>query len=219
MLSLGIVALRDDGLQLFQCRGFMMNLRELDDCGWDPDTEMWWNDPARKEALTKTTEDQREPQEGMRDLMDWLTALALQEDKGHGVQFVFAAYPATFDFPFVRYYAQRFVRSRWTTFFGNVMERIACFDMGSYAMHLIGCGFHDVSGERMPKEWTSRSSYVNPCPHVSYNDADEQAHLLARMIESGRLVHAAHEAAKRRCPGCAKVARHPGEGYRCGLHP
>lgn len=180
MLSLGIVAWAeaDPGASAFDCVGtFSRNLQPLPDAGWDPDTRTWWNHPDRAEALAATTLDPQDPVDAMSAMMDFLEALP----KG---QHVWAAYPATFDMPFITYYANRFVRDWWFDFYrGNPIERIACFDMGSYAMHLLRCGYHDVSKRRMPPAWTD---FTNPMPHVAINDATEQSHLLISMLCHGR---------------------------------
>jgi hypothetical protein len=176
MLSLGISAWIDERTEQSDCFGkvgaFSCNIRELDDCGWDRDTHEWWHDPERSAALELTRVLIDSPLEAMERLMDFLEGLP---DAHH----IWAAYPATFDMPFVRYYAQRFVRDRWVRFYDNPMERIACFDMGSYAMQLLGCDYHEVSKSRMPQSWVD---YENPLPHVALNDAEEQARLLFAML-------------------------------------
>lgn len=160
----------------FQSVGsFSVNIRELDYCTWDPDTHKWWHDHMQAAALVVTTEHPSEPREAMEKLMDFLEGLPKDEH-------IWAAYPATFDMPFVRYYAQRFVRERWVGYYGNPMERIACFDIGSYAMRQLDCDYHDVSKERMPPHWTE---HENPLPHVALNDAEEQAHMLMAMLQDG----------------------------------
>lgn len=182
MLSLGVVALLEQDRQFERIGTFSCNLKRLADTVWDPDTLRWWSHPDREEAYRLTTADPTEAAEGMKTFMDFLESLPRWPH-------IYAAYPATFDMPFVTYYANRFVREWWFDFYrGNPMERIACFDMASYAMELIRCGYHDVSKKRMPEPWTA---YHNPLPHVALNDAEEQAHLLMRMLapEISSLLH------------------------------
>jgi hypothetical protein len=186
MLSLGISAWHDEplryrgdvppsGIRFTRLGSFSCNVLEISGASWDPDTHVWWSDPARAAALKETTKNPLDPWTAMSRLMDFIGILP-------GVPHVWAAYPATFDMPFVRYYAQRFARERWTTFYQkNPMERIAAFDMGSYAMRILGCGFHEVSKELMPPSWTA---FHNPLPHVALNDAEEQAHLLMAMLSA-----------------------------------
>ena len=178
MLSLGISAwLEDPAIPIRRAERFRnvgtfsCNIRELDDCGWDPDTHAWWNDQARSVALKLTTVIPSGPRDAMEQLISFLKSLPREDH-------VWAAYPATFDMPFVRYYAQRFVRDEWMRLY-NPMERIACFDIGSYAMRLMDCPYHEVSKSRMPSRW---SDYDNPIPHVAIHDAEEQAHLLIAML-------------------------------------
>ena len=175
MLSLGIEAFADDD-EFTPLGTFEVNIRELDYCVWDSDTHAWWHDAQLTAALDITTSNPKEPRDAMERMMAFL------EELPRGPH-IWAAYPATFDMPFVRYYAQRFVSKDWTGFYGDPMERIACFDMASYAMQLMQVGYHDVSKKRMPKSWTD---YQNPCPHVALNDAKEQGHLLREMLRAGR---------------------------------
>lgn len=180
MLSLGIDAwldVPDRGTERFESLGtFSVNIRELDYCVWDKGTKGWWSSPEQSTAFILTTEHPSEPKVAMERMMEFLESLPHHPH-------IWAAYPATFDMPFVRYYAQRFVAKQWCGFYGSPLERIACFDMGSLAMHLLACGYHDVSKERMPKSWVD---FNNPCRHVALNDAKEQAHLLKAMLRESR---------------------------------
>lgn len=180
MLSLGVSAWLDKGGDSFQEVGeFSVNIRPLDYCGWDDDTSKWWDEVDRHgPALVITRTDPQEPFSAMRSLIEWLAELP------SNAPHVWAAYPATFDMPFLRYYAQRFAKNEWETMYReDPMQRIACFDIATLASDMLKLPYHRVSRKVMPLNWTK---FENPCPHVALNDAKEQAHLLVGMLRDAR---------------------------------
>lgn len=185
MVSLGIVPfvadLEFDEVEFLDER-FEMNIRELDDCGWDPDTREWWDHEDRWLASDRTFHDPKSPVRAMDATLDFLERIS--EGREH-MPHVWAACPATFDMPYLRYYAQRFAKKRWEGLYGsNVMQRISCFDIGSVAAQVLDCSYHEVSKVRMPMHW---KAFDNPLPHVAVNDAEEQAHLLVAVLRDARI--------------------------------
>lgn len=178
MLSIGVVAYDSDTRMAVD--SFEANMRELDGSVWDPQTWTWWTDPERETALSMTTRSQVDPQTAMEDMLGFLERLRLAyPEHDH----VYVAYPATFDMPFLTYYMLRFCYLRWVQLYGSdVMQRLACLDIGSYVMAATGLRYHEVSRKRMPAEWFE--GIENPHPHVAVHDAREQGDLFMRIFGS-----------------------------------
>lgn len=182
MISIGIVAYGDDGNSIGELGRFEANLRELDHCTWDPDTHGWWHQPEQAGALSVTLADPQDPRHAMHDIVDFL--YEMQKDWPDAEQ-TWAAWPATFDMPFVRYYMQLLAKEAWLDLYADkrLMSRIAGFDMGSYASALLDIPLHKLSTSKMPDSWKGPP---NPLPHVAINDAEEQGHLLLGMVGEAR---------------------------------
>jgi len=89
----------------------------------------------------------------------------LQQLPGSGV---LAAYPAGFDFTFLRYYLHRFAGE----------STLACLDMKTLAMALLRRPYHKCWKGKFPRRWMS----TNPFPHHALEDAIAQGKMLAAML-------------------------------------
>lgn len=162
---------------------FSMNIEELPDAGWDEDTATWWNHEDRAAALTETLFNPQPPREVMLRLIEYLEGLLPNKQ-------VWAAYPATFDMPFLRYYMNRFARDEWFGLYADdPMHRVSCFDIASAAMFMIGSTYHGVSKKKIvetlrPPRLSHRD--VADVAHVAVIDARDQLELLIGVLESER---------------------------------
>ena len=134
LLSLGIVAI--DGNALAPIGEYAVNL-DIDydktgiSVGWDEDTRHWWMHPDRAEAWAETRKDLADPKTAIPEMVKWLKKLRQDHDDA---KLVWAAYPATFDFPFIAMACHRFAPTAWLRLSkDDVMQRVAGFDMGSQA--------------------------------------------------------------------------------------
>ena len=108
------------------------------------------------------------PLEAMQRMEAWL--------KGLDRRFVAAAWPSSFDSPYVGWYLQRFLGT-------NPLGHSA-FDIASYAMGLLRCTRVDL---RRTLTQAGLAPPTNPRPHHALHDAVEQGHLLANLLN-----HAGH---------------------------
>lgn len=108
------------------------------------------------------------PLEAMQRMEAWLKEL----DR----RFVAAAWPSSFDSPYVGWYLQRFL--------GRNPLGHSAFDIASYAMGLLRCTRVDL---RRTLTQAGLAPPTNPRPHHALHDAVEQGHLLANLLN-----HAGH---------------------------
>lgn len=95
--------------------------------------------------------------------------------KGLGVRAVAAAWPSSFDAPYVGWYCQRFL--------GYNPLGHSAFDIASYAMGVLRCSRADLKKEMRR---AGIAAPPNPNQHHALADAVEQGHLLARLLEHAR---------------------------------
>ena len=107
-----------------------------------------------------------EPLEGIQKLADYLADLRLSVPK-----FMMAAWPASFDQPFIGYYAQRFL--------GSNPFGYACLDIASLAQGIFRCE------RRQLRSRLARRGLFRPpkaYPHNALDDALDQATLLMDLL-------------------------------------
>jgi hypothetical protein len=121
MLSLGSVALDDDGKEIST---FSMNLKELEGAVQDEDTMKWWSDKPKAWAAAR--KDPKDPKEVMHAFVVWVKGIANPRNSKP----VFLAYPTVFDYGFVRWYLIKFT--------GTDIFNLASIDLRSYAMGVSG---------------------------------------------------------------------------------
>lgn len=107
-----------------------------------------------------------EPLEGIQKLADYLADLRLSVPK-----FMMAAWPASFDQPFIGYYAQRFL--------GSNPFGYACLDIASLAQGIFRCERRQLRS-RLARRGLFRPP--KPYPHNALDDALDQATLLMELL-------------------------------------
>lgn len=95
--------------------------------------------------------------------------------KGLGARAVAAAWPSSFDAPYVGWYCQRFL--------GYNPLGHSAFDIASYAMGVLRCSRSDLKREMRR---AGIAAPPNPNQHHALADAVEQGHLLAQLLEHAR---------------------------------
>ena len=143
---------------------FSINLKELPDCHPDPKTKKWWN--QHPQAWSVIHKNQKPPEQAMRDFELWL--------RGLNVRPIFMAWPATFDFPFVEYYAQRFLGK---SLFGHSGICARSFAMA----HLKEKSWlsQNISMRYFYKKWPPTEKSLK---HDPLNDAIRQGELFCRVL-------------------------------------
>jgi DNA polymerase III alpha subunit (gram-positive type) len=171
MLSLGAVAYDADGTEI---GWYGQNLSPLPGAEQNPATMLWWaNYP---QAWATITANPQEAGKVMQNFAFWLDALC----RTHKAEAVMVAYPASYDYDFVLYYARRFLGS--DPFGGRVV------DMRSMAMGLLGGDYRTAAKARMPDAWFAGNT---PHTHVSWEDARAQGELFVAMLKAARAKGAA----------------------------
>lgn len=178
MLSIGVVALLDDGDgDLGEADTFYSVLRMLDDTTWDPDTKRWFTEEQPR-AYREVTLRNVSPMVATCDLINWLEELRNDfPDYDH----VWTAWPIAFDMPFLRYYMQRFQKERWEKLYGS--ERFCGHDMKTLASDVTGIRYSSVSSSEYAKAHVEAE---NKFPHCALHDAEFQGHILASLLKKRR---------------------------------
>lgn len=166
MLSLGADARLPDGTKLGT---FSENLLELPGTTMDDKTLLWWAQHPIAWLATRTN--QRDPQLVMRQFDAWLKVLSHQHG---GAKVVFVAYPISFDYDYVLYYARKFLG--YDPFEGRIV------DMRSMAMGTLGVDYDEGNKAHMPPEWDAMAEMS----HIAVEDAIQQADLFFAMLAASR---------------------------------
>ena len=162
MLSIASVAFNSHGEEL---GSFTMNLQTLEGAQGDPDTMKWWaSQPDAWEACRKNPLD---PAKVMKSYVDWVNFLPGKP--------VFVAYPAGFDFLFVYWYLIRFA--------GKSPFSFSALDIKTYAMAMIGNGYHSSTKQNMPGRWFKGQPKHT---HIALDDARGQGMLFMAMFLENR---------------------------------
>lgn len=107
-----------------------------------------------------------DPLVGIQQLADYVARLRLSIPK-----FMMAAWPASFDQPFIGYYAQRFL--------GSNPFGYACLDIASLAQGVFRCERRQLRS-RLARKGLFRPP--KPYPHHALDDARDQAQLLVELL-------------------------------------
>lgn len=107
-----------------------------------------------------------DPGEGIQKMADYLADLRLSVPK-----FMMAAWPASFDQPFIGYYAQRFL--------GSNPFGYACLDIASLAQGIFRCERRQLRS-KLARRGLFRPP--KPYPHNALDDAMDQATLLRELL-------------------------------------
>lgn len=166
MLSLGADARLPCGTKLGT---FSANLLELPNTTMDPKTMLWW--AQHPQAFQATRINQQKPELAMQQFAAWLKVLSFQNG---GAKVVFVAYPISFDFDYVLYYARKFLG--YDPFDGKIV------DMRSMAMGILGVNYDEGNKANMPAEWNA----METMSHIAVEDATQQADLFFAMLNASR---------------------------------
>lgn len=166
MLSLGATAYDAQGAEV---DAFSENLEALPGAVQNPATMKWWADYP--DAWARTTASPANPSHVMQRFALWLHEL----ERRYKAECVMVAYPASYDYGFVLYYARLFLGS--DPFNSRVV------DMRSFAMGLLGKDYALAAKAKMPGRW-----YLNvpPHTHVAVEDARSQGVLFINMLLESR---------------------------------
>lgn len=115
---------------------FYMNVLEIEGGKADPDTMAWWADPQRKKAREALIPDRQTPREMISAFRDWCSTFPGRP--------VFTAYPAGFDFSFMFWYAQKYLKGAWPFAW-------AALDIRTFGMAAGNTGY--VTKKEWPKRW------------------------------------------------------------------
>jgi hypothetical protein len=143
---------------------FTRNLTTLHGASADPKTGAWWE--TQPEAWAACRRDLVEPEQAMRDYVDWLRGLPGKP--------VFVGYPASYDFMFVYWYLMRFV--------GESPFSHSALDIKTFAMCMLGTGYRESTKRNMPRGWFDEL----PHTHVALDDALGQGALFCNMLREAR---------------------------------
>lgn len=157
MLSVGSAAFRADKTLVAT---FEVNLETLPEAAPHPETMKWWE--GFPDAYRAARVDPRPVVDAMRDYCAWLDALPGRP--------VFVAYPAGYDFTFVRWYLMRFA--------GRCPFGFSALDVKSFAMALLGTSFRGTTKRHMPRAWFDEKRHT----HRALDDALEQGRLFCNML-------------------------------------
>jgi len=140
--------------------------RCLDPKGYetDADTMDWWTrDPTRKTTYDAIMSRVEDPLKVMTDFVNWL-------DKFKGKELMWFAYPASFDWAFVKFYAWKY---------GKVDIGYFCHDMSSYGRGILGC--KDFSDRRFSKRMQEMMGKQENLAHDAAYDALKQMDLFFKL--------------------------------------
>ncbi len=167
MVSLGAVPVlrREKTWTLDEDHSFYVEIQPLEGAGEDPEAMA-----IHGLTVPHLMESGLPPLEAMLDFEAWL--------KARGSRCVPAAWPSSFDHPYVGWYLQRFL--------GRNPLGWSAFDIPSYAMGLLRCHRLNL---RSALHKAGLTAPANPKPHHALYDAIEQGHLLANLLN-----HAGHPA-------------------------
>ena len=161
MLNFGSVALLADKTVLGT---FERNLKPLENARQDPDTMRFWaRNPKAWAYVTSNTVDATL---AMQEYADWL-----DEMSKHGT-LVFLAYPAGYDFMFIKWYMEYFLN--------KCHFQYQALDIKSYAMAVMKTQFSNASKSNMPKEWFDEL----PHTHTGLDDAMNQGMMFCNMLSA-----------------------------------
>lgn len=163
MLSLGAAAFSFDVNQgLEPISTFEVNLEPLLNSIPDPQTieEFWSKHPKAWEIATTN---QKEPSEAINLFIKWYNSIEGEK--------IIAAYPAAFDFAWLRHYV--------ISLTGKDTLRHEALDIKSLASAALKKPFNEVKTSRMPDNWRYKKARVS---HRAVDDAITQGILLMHIL-------------------------------------
>jgi hypothetical protein len=162
MLNFGAVAL-DKDKNIFGT--YTVNLKPLKGAKQHPDTMKFWSN--HPEVWNSINQDQKDPSETMFGFLAWL-----KEMSKHG-DLVFVAYPAGYDFTFIRWYLEYFT--------GECPFGYQALDVKSYVMAILKTEFKQTTKSKFNKNWFEKGL---PHTHLGLDDAMEQGMLFINILNS-----------------------------------
>lgn len=168
MLSFACVAIDNTGKTLDE---FEINLETLPNAAPHPKTEAFWRTEPLAWAACRNN--QQPPKQAMNQYVQWILSVV-----GHHSAPVFVGYPAGFDFTFIFWYLQHFT--------GASPFSWSALDMKTFAMAMTGLDFKQAIKPKLPTQWLPESL---PHTHIALDDAREQAHIFAQMLQQWQQTH------------------------------
>lgn len=164
MVSLGAVPVlqREKTWVVDEEQAFYVEIQPMEGAGEDPEAMA-----IHGLTVAHLMENGLPPLEAMQRFEAWL--------KGRRGRCVPAAWPSSFDHPYVGWYLQRFL--------GRNPLGWSAFDIPSYAMGLLRCHRLNL---RSALHKAGLTAPPNPEPHHALSDAVEQGHLLANLLNHGQ---------------------------------
>lgn len=136
----------------------------------DPGTVEWFNSTEDlRLAYKKCTEDPKTPEQGMKEIRDWITSVS------SGYRPILVAYPTIFDGSLLYAYWFRFLGHPS----GGKGPGFTMIDIRSYAAGKLGIEYFEASKERALNKYVP---YDLPHTHTGLDDAEEQMHLLFNIM-------------------------------------
>lgn len=169
MLSLGAAVLAWDTVKHeWRCTAtFSINIEPLPDTHPDKDTtDFWLENP---EAFAATKVNQVSAGVAMERFAAWVQTCKQADSR----KLVAVGSPAAFDYPFIRYYMLRFIRTDKP--FGH-----SCIDTKSVASTILKIPYTESGKRNYPQSWFCDSFKHT---HVAVEDAIEQGFMFARMLD------------------------------------
>lgn len=156
LLQLGAVAFSADGKEL---GSFSANLKQ-GSYQWDQDTRLWWDDQIIKNP--KLEEQVFGNPMKIVDAMQKFDYFVIEMSQRTGAKCVPVAWPAGFDYPFVKYYMHKYR--------GSNRLGISCLCIKSYIMAALNKDYRDTVKRNIPKSWLKGGKHT----HNATDDAREQ---------------------------------------------
>jgi len=169
MISLGAVAINKKGYAFGE---FEINFSPLENAKPHPDTIKWFTKHA-PEAFSYCKMNQVKPKEAMKKFGNWLLTLPTPR--------VMAAHPSPFDYMWVNWYMQMFLKDELDSppscspFF---IRGQAAFDIKSYAAAKLNIDYTELHRDNYPSNLHDDTNHT----HKAIDDAREYSKLLVKLL-------------------------------------
>lgn len=163
MIELGVCVVGDPENSFSAC------LLEDSNSGWNRQTREWWfsTDQLRR-TLSEIQEQARPIGDVMFDFKDWVSQFRRP---------IITAFPTSFDFPFLKYYWNKWITTNNPPFSHGAM------DIKSYAAGVLGVPYWKTTKKELKKKFPSGFRADLRHTHRALDDAREQAYLIEQLMK------------------------------------